>query len=170
MLDLDKVNQTLTHGGLLIPKKTKANAFVTPHGGVALIGIKGSIRNFAVNEDLTGLWADLSSTSKIPAAWYQVLPKTRALVFSFYGETSKHDNSHLRVNNFMLDRLLAVASQFGNIPIMICGDFQSDPDSYSAISSGVGVIHCAPVRPVTFPVMLSSAIPQNTFHQLIPFF
>ena len=131
--DLNKCNKSLIHGGLLIPKKTKASTFVTPHGGVAIVGQKGFIKNFTVEDDSTGLWADPSLSTRVSAAWVQVLPKVRALVFSFYGETSKHDISHLRVNNFMLERILTVASQFGSIPIILSGDFQADPDSYSAI-------------------------------------
>ena len=159
--ELNKINKTLCHGGLLIPKKTKANTFVTPHGGVALVGSKGFIRSFAAEDDATGLWNDLSSSFRITAARFQVLPKTRALIVSFYGETSKHDNSHLRVNHFMLDRLFAVTSQFGNIPIIICGDFQADPDSYATVTSAKQHggwcdplcsydQHGNPVRPITF--------------------
>ena len=158
--DLNKCNKSLILG-LLIPKKTKANTFVTPHGGVAIVGQKGFIKNFMVEDDSTGLWADLSHSSRVSAARVQVLHKVRALVFSFYGETSKHDNSHLRVNNFMLERILVVASQFGSIPIILSGALQADPDSYSAIvaakqhgrwcdplcSKGQ---HGNPTRPITF--------------------
>ena len=159
--ELDNCNRSLIHGGLLIPKKTKANTFVTPHGGVALVANKGFVRKFTESDDLTGLWADLSRSTRVSAAWVQVLPKVRALIFSFYGETSKHDNSHLRVNNFMLDRILAVASQYGDIPIILCGDFQADPDAYEAIVAAkqhgkwsdplcMCDQHGNPTRPITF--------------------
>lgn len=160
-LKLDKSNRCLIHGGLLVPKKTKANHFVTPHGGVALTAKKGFIRSFTVEEDMTGLWKDLSLSTRVTAAWVQIMPKIRALIFSFYGETSKHDNSYLRVNNFVLEKVFAIASQFGEIPIMLCGDFQAEPDEYSAIVAAKRFGKwcdplCAtdslgnPTRPITF--------------------
>ncbi len=133
--DLGKKCKTLIHGGLLIPKKTKANTYVTPHGGVAILSNKALTRAFSLDDDSTGLWSDLASTTRITAAWIQVLPKVRVLVFSFYGETSRHDNSHLRVNDFYLEKIFAIASQFGDVPILVCGDFQADPDTYTAVTS-----------------------------------
>lgn len=133
--ELGKLNRSVIHGGLLVPKKTKANNFVTPHGGVALVASSGCVRSFTVDDDQSGLWSDLCNSTRITAAWVQILPKVRALIFSFYGETSRHDNSHLRVNNFYLEKIFAIASQFGDVPIIICGDFQADPDSYSAVTA-----------------------------------
>lgn len=181
-LKLDKSNRCLIHGGLLVPKKTKANHFVTPHGGVALTAKKGFIRSFTVEEDMTGLWKDLSLSTRVTAAWVQIMPKIRALIFSFYGETSKHDNSYLRVNNFMLEKVFAIASQFGEIPIMLCGDFQAEPDEYSAIVAAKRFGKwcdplCAtdslgnPTGQSPFLGMPNSAIQVNTiFHLLMPFF
>ncbi len=159
--ELGKTNRSLCHGGLLNPKKTKANTFVTPHGGVAVIANKGFIRDFSTEDDSTGLWADLAKSTRISASWIQILPKVRALFFSFYGETARHDNSHLRVNNFYLERIFAVTAQFGDIPIILCGDFQTDPDSYTAVVSAKQYgnwidplssqdQHGNPTRPITF--------------------
>ena len=133
--DLEQCNKSLIHGGLLIPKKTKANTYVTPHGGVAIIASKGLMRKFSGDDDLTGLWSDLALTTRISAAWVQVLPKLRVLIFTFYGETSRHDNSHLKINDFYLEKIFAIASQFGDIPVILCGDFQADPDTYPAVTS-----------------------------------
>ena len=175
--ELGKSNRALCHGGLLDPKKTKANTFVTPHGGVALIATKGLIRAFTVDDDSTGLWADLAKSTRIAASWIQILPKVRALIFSFYGETARHDNSHLRVNNFYLERIFAVASQFGDIPIILNGDFQTDPDSYSAVVSAkqhgnwVDPLsshdqHGNPTRPITFSRNANFVSPTEHFSSI----
>ena len=111
--DLKPCNKSLIHGGLLIPKKTKASTFVTPHGGVAIIASKGLMRKFSGDDDLTGLWSDLALTTRISAAWIQVLPKLRALIFTFYGETSRHDNSHLKINDFYLEKILRLLHSSG---------------------------------------------------------
>ena len=133
--ELGKKSKSLVHGGLLIPKKTKANTFVTPHGGVAILSNQATTRAFCSDDDSTGLWPDIATTTRVAAAWIQVLPKVRALVFSFYGEASRHDNSHLKINDFLLEKIFVIAAQFGDIPILLCGDFQADPDTYAAVSS-----------------------------------
>ena len=133
--DLGKKCKSLVHGGLLIPKKTKANSFVTPHGGVAILSNKAISKPFSSDDDSTGLWSDLATTTRVAAAWIQVLPKIRALIFSFYGEASRHDNSHLKINDFYLEKIFVIAAQFGDIPVLLCGDFQADPDTYPAVAS-----------------------------------
>ena len=115
--ELGKKSKSLVHGGLLIPKKTKANTFVTPHGGVAILSNQATTRAFCSDDDSTGLWPDIATTTRVAAAWIQVLPKVRALVFSFYGEVSRHDNSHLKINDFLLENIFVIAAQFGDIPI-----------------------------------------------------
>ena len=175
--ELEKSNRALCHGGLLDPKKTKANTFVTPHGGVALIATKGLIRAFSVDDDSTGLWTDLAKSTRVAASWIQILPKVRALIFSFYGETARPDNSHLRVNNFYLERIFAVTSQFGDIPIIISGDFQTDPDSYSAVVSAkqhgnwIDPMlshdqHGNPTRPITFSRNANFVSPSEHFSSI----
>ena len=175
--ELGKSNRSLCHGGLLNPKKTKANTFVTPHGGVAVIANKGFIRAFSTEDDSTGLWADLAKSTRISASWIQILPKVRALFFSFYGETARHDNSHLRINNFYLERIFAVTSQFGDIPIILCGDFQNDPDSYTAVVSAkqhgnwIDPLssqdqHGNPTRPITFSRNANFVAPTEHFSSI----
>ena len=41
---------------------------------------------------------------------------------------SSHD-----INNLYLEKIFTIASQFGDVPIIICGDFQDDPDTFPSV-------------------------------------
>lgn len=122
----------LLAGPTLVPKKNSVGHFVTPHGGVAIRAKNGFARNFQEEDDATGLWKSIKSNSRICASWVQVLPKLRVLCFSFYGQASLADGSHLRINNFLLEQIFCIASQFGDVPVIIAGDFQTEPECYEA--------------------------------------
>lgn len=121
----------------------------------------GFVRPFHEDDDATGLWKTIKSNSRVCASWVQVLPKLRVLCFSFYGQASLADGSHLRINNFLLEQIFCVASQFGDIPVLIAGDFQCEPHCYEAFVNAKSYAnwsdlldgvdqhgHC--VRPITF--------------------
>ena len=121
------------YGNLLNEKKDKNGFFKVPHGGTACLASPACTRNFVTEDDVTGIWPKLQATCRISATWHQVLPKLRVLVFCFYGQASLAHDAHLPINQQWLEDIFLVAAQFGSIPILIAGDFQSDPDCYQAI-------------------------------------
>lgn len=127
-------NKDIFFGKLLTDKKNIKGVFKVPHGGTAFLAPSVSTRNFHQDDDVTGTWTKLQNTTRVSAIWHQVMPKLRVLVFSFYGQASLAHDAHLAINQNLLTDIFLVASQFGSVPIIIAGDFQSDPDCYQAIA------------------------------------
>lgn len=106
-----------------------------PHGGTGIISAKDATIPFCDNDDITGLWNDLKNTTRVTAAWIQISRKLKILAFSFYGfpcVTSEFEEIH-NTNNEILQKILEISAQFGDIPIVIGGDFQDEPFSYEAV-------------------------------------
>ena len=122
------------YGNLLTEKKDINGVYKVPHGGTACLAAAECTRSFHIDDDVTGTWTKLQNTTRVSATWHQVLPKLRVLLFNFYGQASLAHDAHLAINQQLLENILLVASQFGSIPVLIAGDFQSDPDSYQAIA------------------------------------
>ena len=172
------VNGHFLHTGpLLVPKKNSVGNFVTPHGGVAIRSRNGFARSFNEDDDATGLWRNLKANSRICAAWLQVLPKLRVLCFSFYGQASLSDGSHIRINNYLLEQIFCVASQFGDVPIIIAGDFQAEPNCYEAFINARNLGNWSDplaetdhlgnsVRPVTFSRWCNFVDPTEGFSSI----
>lgn len=110
-----------------MPKKDSRGVFKTPHGGTAIACQTGFGLPFAKDDDATQLWDKLWQTKRIAGAWLQVLPRTRLLSFSFYGYASSADPNYHAMNDSLLSDLLTICAQFGDIPIVIGGDFQCEP-------------------------------------------
>lgn len=110
----------------------------TPHGGVAILAARELATAFQPQEDATGLYSQLFATRRVTACWVQVQPKLKLLAFSFYGKTgASADKSILDFNDNILRDIFAVASQFGNIPVIVAGDFQVPPEQYAAVTQAV---------------------------------
>lgn len=168
------------YGNLLNEKKDKNGFFKVPHGGTACLASPACTRNFVAEDDVTGIWPKLQATCRISATWHQVLPKLRVLVFCFYGQASLAHDAHLPINQQWLEDIFLVAAQFGSIPILIAGDFQSDPDCYQAIvdAKALGFWFDPLVeaneqgefsRPITFSQGGNSKIHPSIFLQLTEF-
>lgn len=120
-------------GNLLTEKKDVNGVYKVPHGGTAFLANPANTRNFQASDDVTGLWTKLQNTTRVAGIWHQVLPKLKVLIFCFYGQAHLPHEAHIEINQKLLDDLFTVTSQFGSIPILIAGDFQSDPDIYQAV-------------------------------------
>ena len=115
-------------GTLMQEKKDKNGTFKPPHGGTAILAAGSVCRPFVASDDSTGTWAHIEKTSRITGAWYQVLPKLKILCWSFYGFTRNSDGSFQKINDHLLEQILLISAQFGDIPVIIGGDFQCDPN------------------------------------------
>ena len=110
----------------------------TPHGGVAILAARELATEFRPQEDATGLYDQLYATRRVTACWVQVQPTLKLLAFSFYGKTgASADKAILEFNDNILRDIFTVASQFGEVPIVIAGDFQVAPEHYTAVTHAV---------------------------------
>ena len=146
---------------LLQPVRQKNGIKHIPHGGTACIAPKDLCKNFTCQDDATSLWKDIAGTTRASAVWVQILPRLKVLVFSFYGQATMNGISSHDINNLFLEKLFTIASQFGEIPVLICGDFQDDPDTFPSVQhaknfdgwsdpiSGVND-DGTPTRPITY--------------------
>ena len=121
--------------GLPVPKlRMKNNVSRTNHGGVAMLGKPGLVKPFVPPPEVKDTWTKLYSTCRIAGCWVQATPSTRVLVFSFYGVTrASICATSAALTNDYLGMLFTVASAFGQVPIIIGGDFQSDPSTYKSV-------------------------------------
>ena len=103
-------------------------------GGVGIATNHGSSRTFEIKEDASGLYHSLQASTRVHCVWTSLdLGKTMLLI-SFYGFSGAHQDpaKHVACDN-LLRQVFEFASQFGSIPIALCGDFQTIPHSYSCI-------------------------------------
>ena len=113
----------------------------TPHGGSAILAPQETTQAFDPLQDITGLYQELYNSTRVTAVWHQVTKHVRALIWSFYGRTgaSSEQDPH-SWNDHALSQIFEISAQYGDIPVLIAGDFQAEPLSYSAIA---GAIHFA---------------------------
>ena len=110
----------------------------TPHGGAAILAPRDTSIAFSPEQDITGQYLDLYNSTRVTAIWHQVTPHVRALIWSFYGRTgaSSEQDPHLW-NNTTLEAIFDISAQFGDIPVIIAGDFQAEPLSYASVTQAI---------------------------------
>ena len=127
-------NKEFFPGKLLEHTRQKNGVYRIPHGGVAILSDRTKTRDFSPKDDSTGLWTGLFASTRVTAVWHQVLPKMKILCFTYYAKSWKQhteDEIH-RLNDEVLGKIFEVASQFGDIPILVTGDLQSEPESFAS--------------------------------------
>ena len=130
-------NKEFYPGKLLDHTRQKNGVYRIPHGGVAILSDRTKTREFSPNDDSTGLWIGLFASTRVAAVWHQVLPKLKILCFTYYAKSWKQhteDETHL-LNDEVLGKIFEVASQFGDIPILVTGDLQSEPESFTSFQN-----------------------------------
>ena len=134
--DVQALRMQLFHGKLL-PGLLQTNGHVrTAHGGTAVIAPAAITAPLLSSQDATGLYQKIFDTHRCNAVWLQVTRNIRALVFSFYGHTgASSDHAAFEANEALLADLFIIAQQFGDIPVIIAGDFQSEPVQYESIAN-----------------------------------
>lgn len=108
------------------------------HGGTAILAPPELSFDFDPSSDLTGLYAKLFASHRANACWVQVTSTVRILVFSIYAKTSASSNPQIfGYNDELFADIFSICAQFGSIPIILAGDFQSPPLHYPSISNAV---------------------------------
>ena len=132
----------LFHGELLPGLLSSHGVTRTPHGGVAILAPRELTVEFQPGEDATGLYPKLLKTKRVQACWIQVSKHLRVLVFSVYCKTAASADKHvLEFNDALLADILSVASQWGDVPIIIAGDFQLPPLQYPSVAHATSFMH-----------------------------
>ena len=103
-------------------------------GGVCVATNHGASRTFELKEDASGIYQNLVSSTRVHCVWTSADIHKTFLLISFYGFSGAHQDpaKHVATDN-LLRQVFEFVSQFGQIPIAICGDFQTIPHSYSCI-------------------------------------
>ena len=133
--DVQSTNKELFPGKLLPGILQKNGRHRTAHGGTAIISSPTLTRPFDPKEDATGLYEVLFQTHRCNAVWFQVTRTIKVLIFSFYGHTGVHSNAvAFDANNQYLENIFEIANQFGDIPVVVAGDFQAEPLQYPSVA------------------------------------
>ena len=111
-------------------------------GGVAIVAENGSTRSLEPKEDASGHLASCLSSTRVAFAWTSISSSHAMLLVSVYGFSGAQSDSakHVATDN-LLKQILELVSQFGNIPVAICGDFQAIPHSYPCIREAIARGH-----------------------------
>ena len=118
----------------LIKQRASNGTLRIPSGGTATCANKELTQLFDDKMDVSGQWSLLRSTARVTATWHQVSQGVKLLAFNFYGiANAASERAKFNRNNELLDQLFAVAAQFGDVPILIAGDFQMEPGMYPAV-------------------------------------
>ena len=121
-----------------LPVKWHKSGSITPCGGTAIIAPDSILQPFETCQDQTGLYTTLFRTQRLNAAWIQVTPSCKALVISIYACTGASQDPAIHAqNDRMFSDVFTFAAQFGSIPVLIAGDMQADPASYTSIANCV---------------------------------
>ena len=108
--------------------------FRIPSGGTATCANPELTQIFDDRVDLSGTWSLLRPTARVTATWHQVSPSVKVLVFNFYAiANAASERSKFERNNEMLNQIFQMAAQFGDIPIVLAGDFQMEPGMYPCV-------------------------------------
>ena len=174
-LDASKVGKTLFAGKLLQPKANSKGDVKTPHGGVAHIANEGHARAFSLEQDASGLWQELHDTARVSAVWHQVNRNISVLSISFYCHAGA-DESFKELNNDLLEKNFRFASQFGDIPVLVCADLQTTPNSMPAFQAASAcrlwfdplndVSNESNQRPITFSRTANFINPTDNFSSI----
>ena len=131
-------NRSLFCGELLSGIIRSDGRHVTMHGGTAIVAPEAIARAFDPKDDLTNCYAEIFKSKRVNACWIQVTATIRALVFSVYAKTGASASPEImETNDQLLEKIFLIAAQFGNIPIIVAGDFQTNPLAYPSIAHAV---------------------------------
>lgn len=105
-----------------------------PSGGTATCASREVTQLFHADADVSGEWAQLRSTARVTATWHQVSPTVKMLAFTFYAiANAASERAKFERNNELLHQIFTVAAQYGDIPIVLAGDFQMEPGMYPSV-------------------------------------
>ena len=121
------------------PLMRKVQSGFPEWGGVAIASTAGTSIPFHPNDDVTGHYHTLLASNRFCASWVAASNSRTVLVISLYLLSGALiDPAKFTANDQLLRVALEFASQFGNIPVCIAGDFQCPPHSYTSISAVMG--------------------------------
>ena len=131
-------HKTLFSGDLLSGILRNDGHHITMHGGTAILASDVFARPFSVLDDASGKYQSLFASKRANACWIQATHSVKILVFSFYGKSGASANHELlQQNDNLLTDIFEIAAQFGDIPVIVAGDFQTLPHNYPSVASAI---------------------------------
>ena len=135
---VESTGRSLFHGGLMPGFIQKNGGSRLAHGGAAILGPKQLVLPFDASSDLTGLYHKIFLTKRAHAVWVQVTTNVRMLLFNIYARTgASSSDAILAENDALFADILQVVAQFGQIPVVLAGDFQHHPQNYPSIANAI---------------------------------
>ena len=137
-----EMGSKLFRGKLLPGLLQKNGKHRVAHGGTAIIAPKQFTIPFDPKQDITNLYNKHFEANRCNACWIQVTRNIRLLVFSIYAITgaSSDQKAHEKNDQMMAD-VFEICAQFGDIPIVLAGDLQSEPLHYPSVSHAINFLH-----------------------------
>ena len=131
--------RSLYPGALLSGLITEQGSQRIPHGGTAVLGTEGLCKAFRKDQDMTLQYDSLFQSKRCNALWIQVIPiRSKCLCYCFYGQSLASTDKNIHdSNNSLLEEVFEISSQFGNIPIIVTGDFQDLPIHCKSIAHAI---------------------------------
>ena len=115
-------------------QRASNGTFRVPSGGTATCSHREFTQLFDEKMDISGQWAQLRASARVTATWHQVSTGVKLLAFNFYGiANAASERAKFTRNNDLLHMIFMIAAQFGDIPILLGGDFQMEPGMYPAV-------------------------------------
>ena len=136
--EVGSTGRDVFHGELLPGLITSHGIRRTPHGGVAILAPAPLTKPFQPSEDSSGHYKELFNSKRVVACWIQILPATKLLLVNIYAQTAAASDARIHdYNNSLFSKIFEIIAQFGDIPVLLTGDFQDVPASYHAISHAI---------------------------------
>ena len=145
-------------------QRASNGTFRVPCGGTATCAHRELTQLFEEKADISGCWTQLRSSARVTATWHQVSPGVKLLAFNFYGiANAASERAKFGRNNELLDLIFTVAAQFGDVPILLGGDFQMEPGMYPAAQ--LALDHCGWSDPLLRTDAQGDVVRPSTFFQ-----
>lgn len=125
--------------GQLMSGILRANGVhTTMHGGTAVVASDVHTRPFLPEHDATGKYKGVFDSKRANAVWTQVTSTIRALIFSVYAKSGASACTEtFNQNDLLLQDIFEIISQFGDIPVIVAGDFQVEPSNYPSVATAI---------------------------------
>ena len=108
--------------------------FRIPSSGTATCAHREFTQLFDDRSDMSGTWQILRPSARITATWHQVSASVKLLAFNFYAiANAAAERAKFERNNELLNQIFTVAAQYGDVPILLAGDFQMEPGMYPSV-------------------------------------
>lgn len=113
-------------------------------GGVAIAAPQGASRPLTNHDDESLNYPALFSSGRVCASWITVSEGLVMLLICVYAHTNaQRDIGRHVANDHIFQQIAELCSQYGDIPIIVAGDYQNIPNQYPSLQEALsqGLFH-----------------------------